>query len=333
MLDGGNMNSFHLELQDAKSRFSRIALSLVLCTFVTYFIIFFLELALSLLGIYARLEGNIYFQWAISLLPCYLFGIPGAYLFMRKIQPIPPKKSRMDIGELLCLFLVGRFFTLVGSYISNALITLAEGFLGRVIVNDIGNLITQTPTWLIFVAAVVLGPIVEELIYRKLIIDRLYVHGEMVAILFSAVLFSFMHGNLFQVFDAFLNGCILGLIYTRTGRLRYTIALHMAMNFLGSIAVLPIMNAQETLEALWEAAEFGAQYVFLSLTITGYSVARIFTALLGAAILFKNYRKYLPDRGAISPLPLGQGFRITVLNSGVITFFVVCALEFTLSLF
>ena len=175
--------------------------------------------------------------------------------------------------------------------------------------------------------------IMEELVYRKLIIDRLYVHGEMAAILFSSVLFSLVHGNLFQVFYAFLNGCILGLVYTRTGRIRYTIALHMVTNFLGSIAVLSIMDAQERLESLFEVAEFDAQYVFLSLTITGYSIARIFIALLGAAILFKNYRKYLPNRKAMCPLPSGQGARIALLNFGAVAFFVVCVLEFTLSLF
>ena len=319
--------------QDAKNIFSRIALSLVLCTAATYASIFVLKLILSLLGLYEKLLENIYFQWVISLLPLYLFGIPAAYLFMRRIQPTPPQKQRMDIGEFLLLFLIGRFFTLVGSYISNALISFAETFLGHAITNDTGDLITKTPMWLIFITAVVLAPIMEELVYRKWIIDRLYVHGEMVAILFSSVAFSLVHGNFFQVFYAFLNGCILGLIYTRTGRLRYTIALHMVTNFLGSIAILPIMDAQEKLESLFEAAEFGVQYVFLSLMITGYSVAKIFIALLGAAILFKNYRKYLPNRRAMCPLPSGQGARIALLNFGAVAFFVVCVLEFTLSLF
>ena len=338
------MDSFHsknyesnflysTEIQDAKSRFSRIALSLVLCTFVTYLSILILELILALLGLYPRITKNIYYQWAISLGPLYLFGIPSAYLFMRKIRPISPKKHKMDVGEILLFFLIGRFFTFVGSYISNVLLSLAEKFFERGIANDTGDLITETPTWLVFVTAVVLGPIIEEIVYRKLIIDRLYVHGEMVAILFSSVVFSLVHGNLFQVFYAFLNGCILGLIYTRTGRLRYTIALHMSTNFLGTIAVLPIMEAQEKLEAFFEAANFGAQYAFLTLTITGYSIAKIFIALLGAAIFFMNYRKYLPNRRAIHPLPVGQGFRIAALNPGVIVFVAVCIWEFALSLF
>ena len=340
---GGVMNLYHKQnheddflydayTADAKQKFSRISLSLLLCIFVTNATAFILNLVLSKFDVYTQLAENVYFQWAISLLPLYFFGIPAAYLCLRRMKVTKPKSTKMELGELLLLFLVGRFLTLLGSQISNALISVTEGFLNREITDTTSELLFQTPWWLIFIAAVIIAPIAEEFVYRKLIIDRLYVHGELVAILFSSVVFSLAHGNFFQVFYAFFNGCILGLIYTRTGRLRYTIAFHMATNFLGSIVVLPLIDVQERLEVLISESNMGAQYLFLSLTITGYSIAKMFVAILGAIILFKSYRKYLPNRRALCPLPNGQGARIAMLNAGFIAFLAISILEFMLSL-
>ncbi len=322
-------NSF---VSNTRRKFSQISLSIVLCIFVTYASVFLLQLLVSSLEIGERLTKNIYWQWSISLLPIYLFGMPAAYIFLRKVESLPPKGSKMDIGEFLLLFFVGRFVTQVGSYVSAFLITLTENIFKITIEDSTSTLITRTPVWLVFLAAVIIAPIAEEFVYRKLIIDRLYVHGEMIAILFSSIIFALIHGNLFQVFYAFLNGCILGLIYTRTGRLRYTIAFHMATNFLGSIAILPIINSQERLEALLSSGEMGIEYIFLSLSIAGYGVAKIFAVLLGAIILIINRRKYSPSHFALCPIPPNQFFHIVFLNPGFVAFGVVSIVEFALSL-
>ena len=337
------MNSFYqhntdgdwiqnIYVSNTRRKFSRICLSLVLCTFVTYASVFILQFIVLALGGGETLATNIYWQWALSLLPLYLFGMPAAYIFLRKVEASPPKESKMEIGELLLLFLIGRFVTQVGSYISVFLISLTENVFKITIADTTSALIEQTPVWLVFLAAVVIAPIAEEFVYRKLIIDRLHVHGEKVAILFSSLIFSLVHGNFFQVFYAFLNGCILGFIYTRTGRLRYTIAFHMATNFLGSIVVLPIMDAQKKLEALLSAGEMGMEYMSLSLSIAGYSIAKMALAILGAVILFVNRRKYLPSRYALQPIPQDRTLRIVFLNPGFIAFGIMSIMEFALSL-
>jgi len=322
----------NIYVSNLRRKFSRISLSLVLCIFVTYASVFVLQLLISSIGVGEKLATNIYWQWALSLLPLYLFGMPAAYIFLRKVEASPPKESKMEIGELLLLFLIGRFVTQVGSYISVFLVSITENVFKITIADTTSELIEKTPVWLVFLAAVVIAPIAEEFVYRKLIIDRLHVHGEMVAILFSSLIFSLVHGNFFQVFYAFLNGCILGFIYTRTGRLRYTIAFHMATNFLGSIVVLPIMDAQQKLEALLAAGDLGVEYMSLSLSITGYSIAKMALVILGAVILFVNRRKYLPSRYALQPIPKDQTHRIVFLNPGFIAFGVISIMEFALSL-
>jgi membrane protease YdiL (CAAX protease family) len=57
-----------------------------------------------------------------------------------------------------------------------------------------------------------------------------------------------MHGNLSQFFYAFGLGLLLGYVYARTGKLRYSIGLHMIINFMGSFVGILILRLSESLD-------------------------------------------------------------------------------------
>jgi len=327
--------NFYTEERDMRLRkkFSRISLAFVIGVLVTYIAVLLIQLVVSVFGGAEAISESIYWQWAISLLPLYLFGMPAIFLFVWKMDVRTPQNKTLSLGEFLLLFLIGRFFTLVGTYISNFLVAISETITRSPITDTTSELMEVTPPWLIFIAAVIIAPILEELIYRKLIIDRLYMHGEAVAILFSSFIFALAHGNLYQVAYAFLNAFILGLIYTRTGRLRYCIAFHMLTNFLGSILVLPILDAQTRLQGFISGGEMSSEYIRLSMLVGGYGITKILLALLGAAVLCFTYKQLVPKRGAIDPIPRESTLRIVALNPGFIAFLVVSALEFAMSLF
>ena len=331
--NANHMNFYEERLQYLRRKFSRISLSFVICVFVTYLAVFVLQIAISLFGLGEAFAKNIYWQWVVSLLPFYAFGVPAIFLFLGKADVVPPKEKKFPLGEFLLLFLIGRFFTLAGTYISSFLIGITEYLIKSPIEDSTSALISSTPPWLIFIAAVVIAPIFEELVYRKLIIDRLYVHGEWVAILFSSSFFALAHGNLYQVAYAFLNGCILGLLYTRSGKLRYPIIFHMVTNFLGSIAILPIIDAQVKLESLILSGDMNIEYFTLSMLIGGYSIAKFFLAILGAAVLIFCYRQFIPSKRALDPLPRGKSLRTVVINPGCIAFIIVSGIEFIMSFY
>ena len=90
----------------------------------------------------------------------------------------------------------------------------------------------------IITMVVLLAPVVEELVFRKYVIDRMYPYGEKTAIFLSATVFAVMHGNLNQVFYAFFLGCAQGYLYCKTRNVCYTICIHIMVNFMGS--VLPL---------------------------------------------------------------------------------------------
>ena len=62
-------------------------------------------------------------------------------------------------------------------------------------------------------------------------------------------MFALFHLNLFQFFYAFGLGLMFGYVYMRTSQLRYSIVMHMIINFNGSV-LAPWVLSQVDLEAL-----------------------------------------------------------------------------------
>lgn len=81
------------------------------------------------------------------------------------------------------------------------------------------------------VALCILGPFVEELVYRGFVYQRLRESAsETKAAVWSALLFGAMHFNLVQFVYAFVLGLLLAHIVSKTGSLFTAIAAHMAAN-------------------------------------------------------------------------------------------------------
>ena len=86
--------------------------------------------------------------------------------------------------------------------------------------------------------AVIGAPIVEELTFRKALLDRLHDTHEGYAAVISGLLFGLMHGNHMQFFLAFFLGMLFAMVYQRTGRIVYTMLLHGMINLTASLPEL-----------------------------------------------------------------------------------------------
>lgn len=98
-----------------------------------------------------------------------------------------------------------------------------------------GQMMTETlqgqPMWLQILAIGILGPIAEELIFRGLVFRRMKdCMKPTAAIILSAVFFGLYHGNMIQFLYAGLFGCVLAVMYHRTGTLWTSILAHVAAN-------------------------------------------------------------------------------------------------------
>ena len=82
-----------------------------------------------------------------------------------------------------------------------------------------------------FLTVVLVGPLVEEMIFRGVIYDALCTFLPAgFAVVFQGMLFGSVHGSMIWILYAALMGCLLGYVRKRTGSLRPCLLMHMAFN-------------------------------------------------------------------------------------------------------
>lgn len=108
-----------------------------------------------------------------------------------------------------------------------------------------------------------LAPVVEELLFRYLMINSLKENGIKKAIIISSLLFGITHLNLIQSTYAFLFGIVLGLLYVKDDsfNLAKPILFHIVVN---------------TSSVLYEFAPQWLKYIFISIAIISVAVSVFF---------------------------------------------------------
>ncbi len=86
----------------------------------------------------------------------------------------------------------------------------------------------------IFISTVIVAPIVEEVVFRGLVLSRLKkAMNVWVAVVISSLLFGLMHAQLLWVIYAFALGMLLAIVAERLNSIGASIILHMAFNLVG----------------------------------------------------------------------------------------------------
>lgn len=165
------------------------------------------------------------------------------WLIIRKIPKAEWKKESMSFGRLLRIYLimycVATALNGLGTVISGA--SPAGGTEQLDLIESVVN----TKLVVGFLIPALIGPVVEELFFRKLMIDRLHNYGETTVIVFTSLCFGLFHGNLTQFLYATTVGLFLGYVYCKTGKVLYTMIMHILLNtFSSSIMLLiPFLSA------------------------------------------------------------------------------------------
>lgn len=105
------------------------------------------------------------------------------------------------------------------------------------ILDDVFDLLVHSACG--FVAICLIGPVMEELMMRRIILSEMReaTGRNWIAILISAMLFSIMHGNPIQIVFALPAGILLGWLYCITGSLTVPICVHIMNNTLSFITM------------------------------------------------------------------------------------------------
>ena len=325
-----------IEVRKARSTFRKIglfffiygALSLEMQLF------FFAFLQTFFPGVLATTDGIFVF---IIIIPMYVISFPAAFLLLNTIPATKPVSASLRMGNFIrFLFMcypivfvggiIGQLFqffaTFFGAFLHIDLTLSAAGL-------TLNDLLTDSSFSLNILVICILAPIFEELLFRKFLIDRIKKYGDKVAIITSGLFFGLFHGNFSQFFFATMLGMLFAYIYCKTGRIRYTIALHMIINTT-SIVASKILNQYLTLINL-DRASFSDEYMFLSLIVL-YSIIGLAVIITGIIFLIKYLRRFIYDKGT-TPIPRGKAFYVVWLNIGTILFFLSCVFMFASSIF
>ncbi len=263
---------------------------------------------LSILNIHIPI-GNWYVIF--SSLANYVVGGGISYLIIRDMPVSRSTNSEKASAKMLFAgFLVCMSGLYIGNLIGLALMKAVSVMLGRPMVNPVAEILSSLSSWAIILVMVIMAPIFEEILFRKVLIDRVRVFGDKAAIVVSGFIFGLSHGNFYQFFYAFFIGIVLAYIYIRTGKLRYTILFHMTINFIGSILGLKVQ------EVLW--------------LIPIYSIAMLIAVSAGIVIFIQN-RKNLTFWPGIKEIWGKGSFQTLFLNFGMIFFFLIATVTFVLS--
>ncbi len=198
-------------------------------------------LASMLLGIHAGqfLLARILPSVAALYLPIYGIGFPLFLLLKGKPPALRQGEHTLRLRDFLMLIPVCLF----AAYGGNLLGQLVLGLL-RVLLTFRSSLPGTAPSGeypvLQALLLVIAAPLMEEYVFRRSIMDRLLPFGERSALLCSALAFGLFHSSVNQAIYAFLLGLVLGYVYFKTGRVRYSAALHILINGLSTL-VLPML--------------------------------------------------------------------------------------------
>ena len=276
------------------------------------------------------LRENSWAVYALGLLPIWAIGFPICILFLTRIQSEKPEVHDIRPKYMAQFYFITVCFMFATNIMGTIVISILQSITGLTIENSTIDLINKQELLPSILFAVIVGPICEELAFRKFIIDKVGQYNKRYAIYLSAIMFGLFHTNLHQFFYATAIGIVFGYIYTISGKIRYSIILHMLVNLFSGIVPMAIMkhidlsvldsissgnlNDPATLD---KAMEIYSNPAFILLLV--YFLVEIAFAILGLVFFILNVKR-MKVNDSQSPLPIKGAGKVVFVNVGVILF-------------
>lgn len=320
-------------LKTYKKHFS----SLGLMYFLGALIIIGVQVAVSMsvLAFAPSLLDNPNLSLLVSMLPTYAIAFPLTSLLIRQVPGVQMKKHNMKPTQLLGAFAISYALMYLSNLAGQFFTNIIGIIKGSPVDDAIADLVSELNPLTAFFVMVLLAPALEEWIFRKLLVDRTIRYGEGTAIFLSGLMFGLFHGNLNQFVYTFLVGAFWAFIYVKTGRLRYTIYLHMALNFMGSVGSLFFLDAISTLEG-GSSAMNGFHFLLgmlLPLAIViPYLIVVFGLVISGIVLLVTNWKRFRLIPAELF-IPKEKRFSVIFLNAGMILYVLFWIIQIILQLF
>lgn len=213
-----------------------------------------------------------WYVWAATAIIVVGVGLPVFYFTSKRIPDSQHKEVvKLRISEFTILFFICVATMYITNYFGvfvNYLISIARG---EEIYNPLTDIVLDSNIFITFFYGAIIAPIVEELIFRKLLLNKVRRFGELPAILITGFAFGLFHMNLSQFFYATALGFIFAYITLKTNTVRYSILLHMLINGIGTTFAPMLIRNQELafiiIMSIWVLSSITIGITFLALNI------------------------------------------------------------------
>jgi len=265
------------------------------------------------------------------MIAAYAITIPLCMLIVKGVPKYKnEQKEKWGVSKLLLFFMLSVGLMMFGNIVSVVARGLVTLITGHQMTNPLDSILNADNILGSLVLVVIVAPFVEEFLFRKVLIDRVRVYGDKVAILLSGILFGVFHGNIFQVVYATLLGMILAYVYLKTSKILYCIGLHMAINIIGGALPLLLMRGADMNISSGESLSQLENIPIQSLALGMIGLIELGCMIATIVLFVIYYKKIKLTPGAIE-IAKEQRFKTIYLNVGMVLFFILCAIIFIMN--
>ena len=225
-----------------KKVFTRIGFAVLVCMIVVNVVqvVYFSVLNLIDPGLLQKPWVN-YLAIAISF---YLIGFPLCCLILKGIPDGHKREEEsLTFGGFIKFFLISYFVMVLLNLFTMGFLLLVGKVKGADVVNPLEGVISNSSIWATIIFAGILSPIIEEILFRGVMLNKLRTYGDKIAIITTALLFGLFHENFSQFFYAVGLGVVFAYVTLKTGTIKYSIGLHIMINMMGSVIGTKVLSS------------------------------------------------------------------------------------------
>ncbi|MCM1193689.1 MAG: CPBP family intramembrane metalloprotease [Butyrivibrio sp.] len=329
------------ELIAAKKHFSRMGWLYVAAVAIIYALQMGIGFLLRLIKPEWLYDMNM--NLLFSMAPMYLVAFPLLGLMLKKCVPGERiEKRKMTAGQYTLSAIICIGLAYAANIVGVIITTIIGLFTGNPVENAVAGVVNSISPWAVLFYTVLCAPIMEEFVFRKLIVDRAARYGQGVAVVISGLMFGLFHGNLNQFLYAAVIGMFFAYLYVKTGNLKITISLHMLFNFIGGFLPTVLMRKID-IESYMVFAENGSasgivelmRYKFGWFMLYGLLLLFVISMLITGIVLFIVFaakRKFVFSPGQTS-VPKELKLSIALGNTGMAAFMLFWIISIVAQLF
>lgn len=189
-------------------------------------------------------ETNGWFRYLLIAVSFYLIGFPICCLILKSIPDGPKREEEnLTFGGFIKFFLISYFIMVLLNLFTMGFLWIVGNFKEADVVNPLESVLSNSSIWATIIFAGILSPIIEEVLFRGVMLNKLRTYGDKIAIITTALLFGLFHENFSQFFYAVGLGMIFAYVTLKTGTIKYSIGLHIMINMMGSVIGTQVLNS------------------------------------------------------------------------------------------